>query len=98
MKTTSVSIVVAAILLVLSARPAAADSDSDFDNTGAVAADALIARPLCFVATLVGTGLFIATLPIAVISRSVSKSANALVATPARLTFARKLGDFSEMN
>jgi hypothetical protein len=97
MKATSGSIILAAILLFLSTRPAAADSAYDFENTGAVAADALIGRPLCFAATLVGTGLFIATLPIAVVSRSVNKSANALVVTPARLTFVRKLGDFSEM-
>jgi len=97
MKATSGSIIVAAVLLVLSARPAAADSTSDFEDTGAVAADALIARPVCFAATVVGTSLFIVTLPFAVISGSVNKSANALIVAPARQTFVRKLGDFSEM-
>src|SRR5436309_7716915 len=91
----STSILVTAILLLGSARPAAASEPGyDIDYTpGAVAADALIVRPLCLVATAAGTGLFIVTLPIAAVSKSVDKSAKALVGTPGHHTFVRSLGD-----
>ena len=89
-------ILIAAILHLASSHPAAAYSSSDLDYTpGAVAADALLVRPLCLIATVAGTGLFVATLPIAAISRSVDKSARALVGTPGKHTFVRRLGDLS---
>jgi len=97
MKARSFSILLAALLLILGSRPAFADSEARFENNGAVAADALIGRPLCLAVTFIGAGLFIGTLPFAIVSRSVNKSANALVVYPARLTFVRKLGDFSGM-
>jgi len=97
----SVSILIAALLLFVSSRPAAADSDTSLENglgsPASVAADALVVRPLCFVVLIAGTGLFVATLPIAVISRSTNKSASALVAGPAKQTFVRKLGDLSAL-
>ena len=86
----------AAILFLGSASPAAANSGNDTDNSPeAVAADALFVRPLCLVATVAGTGLFVVTLPIAAVSRSVDKSAKALIGKPAYHTFVRKLGDLS---
>lgn len=60
--------------------------------------DAIIARPLCLVATGIGTGLFIASLPITLISRSTEKAGKVLVAKPAAATFTRKLGDWSSLN
>jgi hypothetical protein len=63
----------------------------------AVAADALIARPLCFAATVIGSVLFVVSLPAAVPSHSVKKAANALVTKPAKATFSRPLGDFENM-
>ncbi len=63
----------------------------------AMAIDALVARPLGLAATLIGTGLFIATLPITIISGSTHKAARSLVATPANLTFKRKLGNLSAL-
>ena len=99
MKASSLSIFIAAILLFGSSRPAAADPENGWDYTpGAVAADALIARPLCLVVMIVGTGLFVVTLPIAAISRSVDKSAGALVREPAKQTFVRKLGDLAGLD
>jgi hypothetical protein len=44
---------------------------------------------------MVGTGLFIVTLPVSAMSKSVNKTARILVATPAHATFTRPLGDFS---
>jgi len=96
MKAGSVSLLLAALLLVTSVRPAFADN-IDY-SPAAVGADALVVRPLCFVVTVLGTGLFIVTLPIAVISRSAGKSAHALIGVPAHQTFGRKLGDLSGMD
>ena len=47
----------------------------------AVAADALVARPLCFAATIVGSVVFLVALPVAATSKSVKKVAHALVVT-----------------
>ncbi len=63
----------------------------------AVAADILVVRPVCFVATIIGSALFVVALPIAAISRSTKQTAHVLVATPARATFTRPLGDMTDM-
>jgi hypothetical protein len=63
-----------------------------------VAADVVIARPLWFVATALGVGLFLVTLPAAALSKGVNKSANTLVVKPAQATFTRPLGDFSSLD
>lgn len=58
----------------------------------AMVGDFFIARPMGLAATVVGTGLFIVSLPFTVLSNSVGDAAEALVATPARETFVRCLG------
>lgn len=64
----------------------------------AVVADVALVRPGCFVATVLGSVVFVVALPIAVISRSVKETANTLVVQPAKATFTRPLGDFSTLN
>lgn len=81
--------VMAAVLL--SPRPAAAAPETD---PAAVAADAVLGRPLCFAATIIGSAIFLVTLPVAATSHSVHSAAEALVLKPARATFTRPLGDF----
>lgn len=61
-----------------------------------VAADVLIVRPACLVATIIGSVLFAVSYPIAAISHSVKSTAHALVIVPANATFRRPLGDFSQ--
>jgi hypothetical protein len=63
----------------------------------AVAADLVIARPLCLAVTILGSALFLVSLPVAALSHSVDKTAKALVGKPADATFSRPLGDFSTM-
>jgi hypothetical protein len=95
MKRRSLSFLVTAALFFVNSRPILADP-TDVDYTpAAVTADILIARPLCFVVTAIGTGLFVATLPITVLCGGAGASAKALVATPAKQTFVRKLGNLS---
>ena len=57
-----------------------------------VFSDALIGRPLGLATTIVGTTLFIATLPFSIPSRSVRVAGRGLVKRPAGWTFKRGLG------
>ncbi len=63
-------------------------------DPAAVAADAVLGRPLYFGATIVGSALFLVSLPVAITSKSVHSTAEALVLKPARATFTRPLGNF----
>lgn len=58
----------------------------------AMAADALIARPLGVVFTAVGTVLFVATLPFSALGGNVKQAGKELVVGPAEATFVRCLG------
>ena len=68
------------------------------DSSAAMAADVLIVRPVCLVATIVGTALFLISLPIAATTHSVDSTAHALVVMPARATFTRPIGDFESLS
>jgi len=61
------------------------------------AADAIVVRPACLVATVVGSAVFIIALPWAAASKSVKQTANTLVAKPAAATFTRPLGDMDAL-
>lgn len=61
-------------------------------SSATMAADALIGRPLGLGVTIAGTGLFIATLPMSLISGSTEDSAWGLVGRPAGWTFVRPFG------
>lgn len=69
------------------------------ENSGpmTVAADAVLIRPACFVATAVGSVFFVISLPVAAMSKSVKKTANTLVVKPANATFTRPLGDMDAL-
>ena len=64
------------------------------DPAGPILVDALLLRPLGLAATVVGTAAFVLTLPFSLPTRSVEKTAKALVVKPAKYTFARPLGEF----
>ncbi len=91
MKTKLITAVCAAAIGCLSTTSARAYTQSDPTT---VAADALLGRPLCFAATVVGSAIFVVALPVALTSKSVHSTAQALVVKPARATFVRPLGDF----
>jgi hypothetical protein len=63
----------------------------------AVAADAILVRPFCLVATVLGGAFFLVSLPAAAISKSTDKAA-VLVKAPAKATFTRPLGNLSSLN
>lgn len=57
--------------------------------------DVVLVRPGCFLATLVGSVVFVAALPFSAASGSIQKTADVLVLSPAEATFTRPVGDFS---
>jgi hypothetical protein len=63
----------------------------------AVAADTLVVRPFCLVATILGGAVFVVSLPAAAITKSIDKTADALVKAPAKATFSRPLGNLSSL-
>ena len=68
----------------------------DFDAIASIT-DVTLVRPGCFVATLLGSVVFIVALPFAAASHSIRKTADTLVITPAQATFTRPVGDFTTL-
>lgn len=58
--------------------------------------DGLLYRPLALVSTLIGTGVFIVTLPFSAAGGNVHDAGERLVLEPARDTFTRCLGCFPQ--
>jgi hypothetical protein len=94
MKRRTLVTLIALFLLAASTPRVQAFDDNSFE---AVAADAIVVRPMGFVATVLGSALFVISLPVAAISGSTHQTAEALVAKPARFTFTRPLGDLTSM-
>jgi hypothetical protein len=69
------------------------------ENSGplTVAADAVVIRPACLVATVLGSAFFVVSLPVAAISKSVKQTADTLVVKPANATFTRPLGNMDAL-
>ncbi len=86
-------ICVAAVGLGSFAPSAAAENGGPME----MAADALVVRPACLVATVVGSAVFVVALPAAALSKSVKKAADTLVVKPANATFTRPLGDMEAL-
>ena len=94
MKTKLVTAICILALLGAGTTPCYASVDDDME----VAADALVVRPACLVATVVGSVLFVVALPWAAMSGSVKKTAHVLVGRPAKATFSRHMGDMEALN
>ncbi|MGD0262504.1 MAG: hypothetical protein ABSD29_22295 [Verrucomicrobiota bacterium] len=69
---------------------------SGTEDTTSIVVDAVVVRPVSFALTIVGSVLFVVSLPVAAPSHSVDKTAHALVVAPAKDTFVRPLGDFDD--
>jgi len=74
--------------------PAFAYEDSSME----VVADVVAVRPVCLVATILGSALFVVALPVAATSKSLKRTANALVVRPGKATFTRPLGDYTSLD
>jgi hypothetical protein len=94
MKTKPLTFILCVLTLLLSpTTPAFASGGSD---PLSMVVDVLVARPISFAATAVGSALFVVSLPIAAVSRSTKETSETLVAAPARDLFTRPLGDLSD--
>jgi hypothetical protein len=82
------------LLLVIGSAMSARAGDPSPES---VIADAVVARPACLAATIVGSAFFVVALPFAAISKSVDKTANSLVIAPADATFKRPMGDLKSL-
>ena len=94
MKTKCVILVCVLALVFGSVSPCIASSDS---GSLEAVADVLVVRPGCFVATVIGSAVFVVALPIAAISRSIPHTAQVLVVQPAKATFCRPVGDLDDL-
>jgi hypothetical protein len=94
MKTKLLTTVLCVLALLLSTvTPSLASGDTDPTS---LVVDVAVARPLTFAMTIVGSVLFVVSLPVAATSHSVGKAAHTLVAAPAKDTFTRPLGDLED--
>ena len=80
-------------LLMSTTTPALATAASE---PVSVVVDVLVARPISFAATMVGSALFVVSLPIAAASRSTKDTADTLVVNPAKDLFTRPVGDLQD--
>ncbi|MEO7387756.1 MAG: hypothetical protein ABIX37_12520, partial [Gammaproteobacteria bacterium] len=84
---------VATVLLVTSPLAMASEVRYDDPSYSSMAVDALVARPLGLGATIVGTALWIVTLPFSALGGNVGEAADRLIIDPAHFTFTRPLGE-----
>ena len=94
MKSKLLSLVCVLALSFASVTPCMASSDT---GPLEVVADVLVVRPGCFVATVLGSAVFVVALPVAAISRSIPQTAHTLVVVPAKATFTRPVGDMDAL-
>jgi hypothetical protein len=71
-----------------------ADDDNQI-NMARMATDVVLVRPLSFVGTILGFGVFIIAAPFAAMGGNTKQAWNTMVVKPAKFTFARPLGDFN---
>jgi hypothetical protein len=90
----------AGVALSLAASTASAQDSTGYEETrggspsaAAMTVDLLVARPLGLAATVLGTVVFIASLPFQALAGNIADPANKLVAEPAKFTFVRPLGE-----
>jgi hypothetical protein len=85
----------AVLASLLAAGPARAQDPMGFGEPsyGEMVVDGLVLRPLGFVATVLGTGAWIVTLPFSALGGNAGEAANQLIVKPAQYTFTRPLGD-----
>jgi hypothetical protein len=88
-------LVVILALVIVPCGAMAADAYNDPQiEAGAMAADAIVVRPLGIVSTVLGFGLFMVSVPFSALGGNTGDAWQALVVRPAKFTFTRPLGEF----
>ena len=88
-------VIVALVLVTLITTSVPALADGGASVAAAMTVDVIIARPMGFVGTILGSAVFILALPFAALSHSIEPVAQTLVVDPFKFTFTRPVGDFS---
>ena len=86
-------VLIATTLILMPIASVSANEDTVTD--GSITIDALVARPLGITATIAGTTLFVISLPFAALGGNVKESFEKTMVKPAKYTFVRPIGDFS---
>ncbi len=79
---------------LLSGNAYAAQTQPTVPSGAAMLIDGIFVRPLGVAATLIGSVVFVVTLPFSLLGGNVDDAGQALVGDPARMTFMRPLGEF----
>ena len=95
-KQSMVFLLIAAMIFIPFGTSALAESKAVNNDisASAMAADLLVIRPLGIVATVVGSAIFIVSLPFSALGGNTKIACRKLVGDPAKFTFTRALGDF----
>jgi len=64
----------------------------------AMVADALVARPIGLVSTVVGSAVYVVSLPFSLLGGNEKQAREKLVKEPSAFTFKRPLGEFSSLD
>ena len=95
-KRSMILLLVAAMIVIPFGTSAVAQS-KDLDNdisAEAMAADFFVVRPLGIVASVLGSAIFLVSLPFSALGGNTKIACQKLVVDPAKFTFKRPLGDF----
>jgi len=95
-KQSMILLLIAAMIFIPFGTSVLAQSKTMDNNVSAEAmtADLLVVRPLGIVATVVGSAIFIVSLPFSALGGNTKTACRKLVQDPAKFTFKRPLGDF----
>jgi len=95
-KKSTIFILITALVFIPFDTSALAETKTDKEDIDGVtmAADIVFARPIGLIATVVGTALFIVSLPFSALGGNVDAASQKLVVEPFNYTFSRPLGDF----
>ena len=95
-KQSIIFIIIATFVIIPFGTSALAESlkTSEDLRAGAKAADLIFARPLGLVALVLGSAIFIVSLPFSALGGNAKEASQKLVVDPAKFTFKRALGDF----
>lgn len=91
----SKTMLILSLALALSVPPAMADNSTVIEENPsevAMALDLVLVRPTMFVATILGSGLWVVSLPFSLAGGNALQAGETLVAKPAMNTFVRCLG------
>ena len=72
----------------------AQEEAEDVDMPGKMAVDILFTRPIGIISIVLGTALFIVSLPFSALGGNTKQAYENLIAKPAKYTFKRPLGNF----